>query len=162
VSRPALCCIPQSRILTPRHPRADKAHPRGLFTGFFRRLADNSDVAAEYEKAGDELYAALVKRAGEKRAERDAELAAAAASADDNAQVLSREERLGPGGLDPVEVFESLPKPLQIAYESRDVEGLRSFIDNCEIEEAKRIMRRMVDSGLWVPSPGEEGDLLKY
>ena len=149
-------------ILTrPLPPRADKAHPRGLVTGFFRRLSDSSSVAAEYEKAGDELYTALVKRAGEKRKERDAELLAAEQGGGEAPVVLPREERLGPGGLDPVEVFASLPEPLQKAYEARDTEALRLFIDGCELQEAKRLMRLMVDSGLWVATPGEEGSLLK-
>lgn len=30
---------------------------------------------------------------------------------------LSREERLGPGGLDPVEVFKELPEAVRTAYE---------------------------------------------
>lgn len=156
---------PHASILTcPPPPPADKAHPRGLVTGFFRRLADSPSVAAEYEKAGDDLYTALVKRAGEKRKERDAERLAAeqgGGSGSEAPVVLGREERLGPGGLDPVEVFASLPEPLQTAYESRDVEALRQFIDGCELQEAKRLMRLMVDSGLWVATPGEEGSLLR-
>jgi cell division cycle protein 37 len=155
------CPLSIVSILTrPLPPRADKAHPRGLVTGFFRRLSDSSSVAAEYEKAGDELYTALVKRAGEKRKEREVEQLAAEQGGGE-AVVLPREERLGPGGLDPVEVFASLPEPLQTAYEARDTEALRLFIDGCELQEAKRLMRLMVDSGLWVATPGEEGTLLK-
>ncbi len=129
---------------------------------FFTRLASDERVSSEYEKAFEQLYEALVKRAGEKRKERDAELASLAARAhEQDAHVLSREERLGPGGLDPVEVFESLPEPLQLAFEAKDTDALRAFIDSCELSEAKRIMRRMVDSGLWVPEPGQEGALLR-
>ena len=38
---------------------------------------------------------------------------------------LSREERLGPGGLDPVEVFESLPPDLQKCFETEDIPMLK-------------------------------------
>ena len=38
---------------------------------------------------------------------------------------LSREERLGPGGLDPVEVFESLPSDLQKCFETEDIPMLK-------------------------------------
>lgn len=38
---------------------------------------------------------------------------------------LSREERIGPGGLDPVEVFQSLPESMQEAFESQDTAKLQ-------------------------------------
>lgn len=40
-------------------------------------------------------------------------------------EVLSKEERMGPGGLDPVEVFESLPESMQDAFESQDTAALQ-------------------------------------
>lgn len=62
-----------------------------------------------------------------------------------------REERLGPGGLDPVEVFESLPEVLQKCFESRDLDLLKEAIASMPEEEARVHMKRCVDSGLWVP-----------
>ena len=38
---------------------------------------------------------------------------------------LSREERLGPGGLDPVEVFGTLPEAMQEAFQSKEVGALQ-------------------------------------
>ena len=123
---------------------------------FFARLANDAPVAAEYESSCETLYQKLLERAAEKRRERDA-----AAAAEAEATPLSRKERLGPGGLDPIEIFESLPKPLQKAYEEQDTEALRSFIEALPEAEAKVIMRNMVGSGLWVPEPGAEGTLLR-
>jgi cell division cycle protein 37 len=131
---------------------------------FFTRLSSDAGVCSEYESTFEALYEKLYERAVEKRAEREAALAEAEAVARgeaDEAQPLSREERLGPGGLDPVEVFESLPEALQKAYEDKDVDALRAFINGCPTAQARDIMRKMTGSGLWVPQPGEEGTLLR-
>jgi cell division cycle protein 37 len=138
---------------------AHKTSPRAVLRPFFGRLAE-ARVAAEYDKAFEGLLTALVARAAEKKVEAAKE-AAARAAAEAELEPLTREERLGPGGLDPVEVFESLPAPLQAAFEAKDATALRSFIDGCEEGVARDIMRRMVGSGLWVPEPGQEGTLLR-
>lgn len=62
-----------------------------------------------------------------------------------------RQKRLGPGGLDPVEVFESLPEVLQKCFESKDIASLQKAITELPEEEARYHMKRCVDSGLWVP-----------
>ena len=59
------------------------------------------------------------------------------------------EERLGPGGLDPLEVFESLPESMQIAFESREKEKLEAALRAMTPEEASHHMKRCIDSGLW-------------
>lgn len=62
-----------------------------------------------------------------------------------------RQKRLGPGGLDPVEVFESLPECLQKCFESKDIALLQKTITELPEEEARYHIKRCVDSGLWVP-----------
>ena len=47
-------------------------------------------------------------------------------------------------------------KELQEAFESGSVERLREHVNTLPMEEAKLHMRRMVDSGLWVPTPGQD------
>lgn len=130
-----------------------KSNIREVVRPFFSRLANDAAVAAEYESSCDTLYEKLLERAAEKRRERDA--------AEQELQPVPREERLGPGGLDPVEVFESLPEVLQKAYEDKDTDALRAFINGLPVAEAKEVMRKMVGSGLWVPEPGGEGTLLR-
>lgn len=95
-------------------------------------------------------------------------------------QEEERQARLGPGGLDPVEVFESLPEvglklmlktastirtnlcrivyyflivfqSLQKCFESRDIALLQETISKLPEEEARLHLKRCVDSGLWVP-----------
>jgi len=62
-----------------------------------------------------------------------------------------RQKRLGPGGVDPVEVYESLPKKLQECFDSKDIQLLQDTLTAMPEEEAKYHLKRCIDSGLWVP-----------
>ncbi|KAM7143756.1 hsp90 co-chaperone Cdc37 [Molossus nigricans] len=63
-----------------------------------------------------------------------------------------RKKRLGPGGLDPVEVYESLPEELQKCFDVKDVQMLQDAISKMDPTDAKYHMQRCIDSGLWVPN----------
>ncbi|XP_009702846.1 PREDICTED: LOW QUALITY PROTEIN: hsp90 co-chaperone Cdc37-like, partial [Cariama cristata] len=63
-----------------------------------------------------------------------------------------RQKRPGPGGLDPVEVSESLPPELQKCFDVKDVQMLQDTISKMDPTEAKYHMQRCIDSGLWVPN----------
>ena len=62
-----------------------------------------------------------------------------------------RKKRLGPGGLDPVEVFDTLPESLQQCFESQNIELLQETLLKMSREDAEYHMDRCVKSGLWVP-----------
>ncbi|ESN99042.1 hypothetical protein HELRODRAFT_188986, partial [Helobdella robusta] len=71
-----------------------------------------------------------------------------------------RQKRLGPGGLDPVEVFESLPDCIQKnaqfqilkeCFEKKDIAMLQDAVTKLPKEEAEYHIKRCIDSGLWVP-----------
>jgi len=62
---------------------------------------------------------------------------------------MTKEERKGPGGLDPVEVFESLPEELQNCFKSGDVEMLKEVAQTMPIEEFERHFDRCIAAGLW-------------
>lgn len=62
-----------------------------------------------------------------------------------------RRERLGPGGLDPLEVIETLPPELRECFDTRDTQKLKDVLRTMSPEEATYHMKRCVDSGLWVP-----------
>ena len=47
------------------------------------------------------------------------------------------QERMGPGGLDPVEVFPTLPKDMQIAFETKDTPLLKKALLALTEEERK-------------------------
>lgn len=71
-----------------------------------------------------------------------------------------RQKRLGPGGLDPVEVMETLPEELQQCFESRDVSLLQEVLSKMPREEAAYHLDRCIKSGLWIPNAkdAEGGD----
>lgn len=72
------------------------------------------------------------------------------------AEEEARSERLGPGGLDPIEVIESLPEQLRKCFEAQDIAMLQTVISEMPEEEARYHMKRCVDSGLWVPDAKKE------
>jgi len=114
-------------------------HPRDVVLPFFSRIEDPR-YRAGFEEAVEDFIVKIQKRAVDKRKEMDA-----------NEPVeLSREERLGPGGLDPVEVFETLPESMQEAFEQKDTQMLQVALEAMEPEEAKRHMDACEASGLWV------------
>lgn len=62
-----------------------------------------------------------------------------------------RKARLGPGGLDPLEVLESLPPDLKECFEKQDIGKLQEVLSAMDEADARRHLKRCVDSGLWVP-----------
>ncbi|XP_054272354.1 hsp90 co-chaperone Cdc37 isoform X2 [Macrosteles quadrilineatus] len=62
-----------------------------------------------------------------------------------------RQQRLGPGGLDPLEVLETLPAELRECFEKQDIPLLQATIAKMDEKDAIYHMKRAVDSGLWVP-----------
>ena len=115
--------------------------PRGCVNPFFNRI-QNADK--QYLDAfNDELESfkkRIRTRAQEKIEETMKEI-----------EEEERQKRLGPGGLDPVEVFESLPECLQKCFESKDIQLLKDTLIQMDDEEARYYMKRCVDSGMWVP-----------
>lgn len=62
-----------------------------------------------------------------------------------------RKARLGPGGLDPLEVLESLPPDLKECFETQDIKKLQEVLSAMDENNAKYHLKRCIDSGLWVP-----------
>jgi len=134
---------------------AGKKSDRDAAEPFFKRLDSNADVAREYEKSFEEYFQKLRERAVAKLAEE-------ADKEPTSLEEVPLEDRLGPGGLDPVAVYDSLPKEMRDAFDSGSVDALKAYVNSLPLEEAKRHMKAMVDSGLWVPTPGEDpGEALR-
>ncbi|XP_064108145.1 hsp90 co-chaperone Cdc37-like [Macrobrachium nipponense] len=115
--------------------------PRSCISAFFHRI---QQAEAEYKKAfTDELEA--FKDRVKKRAEQKLE------DLMKEAEEEERQARLGPGGLDPLEVLEALPEELKACFESQNIELLQTTIAKMNPEDAAYHMKRCVDSGLWVP-----------
>lgn len=117
--------------------------PRACISSFFTKIqvADQEYKSAFYSEL-DAFRERIKKRAAEKIAE---------------AMEEERLERLGPGGLDPADVFDSLPDSMKKCFESQDIGMLQNVIKELPEEEARYHMKRCVDSGLWCPSQEDPG-----
>jgi cell division cycle protein 37 len=60
-----------------------------------------------------------------------------------------------PGGLDPQEVFETLPVELQQAFSSQNIEKLYEVAEKMDGEVFQHHLKRCIDSGLWIPNAKE-------
>ena len=99
--------------------------PRACISSFFTKIqvADQDYKDAFYSEL-DAFKVRIVKRAKEKIAEAEEE---------------ERKERMGPGGLDPADVFESLPEPMQKCFMEQDIEMLQNVIKELPEDEARLI-----------------------
>jgi len=117
--------------------------PRACSAAFFSKMAHVEQT--EYKEAF-ETELRLFRLRIRKRAEQKIQ----------EAMEEERKQRLGPGGLDPVEVFDTLPEALQNCFEAKDIPLLQKVISELPVEEATYHMKRCVDSGLWVPPEKSE------
>jgi len=125
-----------------------RSHPGNVILPFFKRIEEKVHLEG-FNKGWEGFVQNLIKRAVVKRKEIDEERARENLEDGQTLQDVPKEERLGPGGLDPVEVFESLPLVMQEAFESRDTEELKKALLTMSPEEAELHMKRCTDSGLW-------------
>lgn len=126
-------------------------HPGSVIVPFFKRMEQKEFLAGFMQGVNafiEKVQARAIVKKKEIDAEREAELAASQEEGEDLANIPV-EERLGPGGLDPVEVFESLPESMQRAFEQRDTDMLKDALLKMDIKDAERHMKRCSDSGLW-------------
>lgn len=78
---------------------------------------------------------------------------------DENVEEDAEEKApLGPGGLDPTEVLNSLPQSMKDAFLSRDVSELQQALAAMPREEAQYHFKRCVDAGLWVTNANDDND----
>ena len=68
-----------------------------------------------------------------------------------------RKKRLGPGGLDPLEVMETLPDSLRECFETKSIAKLHEVLASLTAEDASYHMQRCIDSGLWVADARSAG-----
>lgn len=131
-----------------------EASPPQTVSVFFTRMAKAVTDFTDYMKAFEDELNAFIKRI-EDRAKARIEKAKQEAEEEER---LEREQRLGPGGMDPVTVFESLPTELQQCFEKKDIPLLQKIMREMPEEEARYHLKRCVDSGLWVPNAKDAGE----
>lgn len=126
-----------------------KVDPRGCFRQFFAKI---KTADPQYQDAfNDELesFKERVRGRAKIRIEK----------AMKEYEEEEKQKRLGPGGLDPVEVYETLPAEMQKCFDEKDIQMLQDVISKMDPTEAKAHMKRCIDSGLWVPnSKTDEGE----
>ncbi|XP_062398230.1 hsp90 co-chaperone Cdc37 [Sardina pilchardus] len=125
-----------------------KVDPRGCFRQFFTKI---KTADQQYQDAfNDELesFKGRVRGRAKIRIEK----------AMKEYEEEERQKRLGPGGLDPVEVYETLPEGMQKCFDEKDISLLQDAISKMDPTEAKYHMKRCIDSGLWVPNSRTDGD----
>ena len=127
-----------------------KTHPGNVIIPFFKRLEQREHLE-EFINGCKAFQERIIERAIVKKQEIDAQRAAEAQEAQKtDLHDVPREQRLGPGGLDPLEVIETLPESMVKAFESRNVEDLKAALMAMDQEEAQHHMERCIASGLWV------------
>lgn len=117
--------------------------PRDAVYPMFEKLINREDTRQAFVDAVEDFIKRVEKRAVVKKKEMDAEREA------------EEPNEIGPGGLDPMEVLESLPKDMQDAFENQDLVALHKAVGALPAKDARYHMQRCEDSGLWVPGPGE-------
>lgn len=127
---------------------AEKSVP--LFFKHLKNEEKRKEYYVEFEKQLEEIKGRIETRRKERLEE--------------EAQKAKLEEEqyepapLGPGGLDPNEVLESLPKDIQDAFFAQDKDMLISALDKLPNEVAQDIIKRCIDSGLWNPNPNGQAE----
>eukprot|EP00041_Stephanoeca_diplocostata_P007075 m.97633 g.97633 ORF g.97633 m.97633 type:complete len:375 (-) comp16718_c0_seq5:341-1465(-) len=133
--------------------RTLKRDPRDCVDAFFVRM---KTAEKQYKDAFDDEFKALLGRVDARKLVRLEE----ARKKVEEEEEAERQARLGPAGLDPLEVLKELPADMQKAFEEQDTPLLMKSFEALEPEERQRVYSRVVGSGLWVPSGGSasEGD----
>jgi len=121
--------------------------PRSCVPGFFERL---KTAEKQYMDAFEDELSSFIDRV-KTRAKVRLEEATRIAEEEE------RKKRLGPGGLDPIEVMETLPNELKECFSTRSIPKLQEVLSRMPKEESAYHMKRCIDSGLWVPDAKAAG-----
>ncbi|XP_058450625.1 hsp90 co-chaperone Cdc37 [Malaya genurostris] len=122
--------------------------PRACMESFFQRIQVAEQEYKNQFLAEIEAFKERIRKRAQEKLQKAIE----------EQEEEERKARLGPGGLDPVEVFESLPTELQNCFETRDIGMLQEVMSKLPEAEARYHLKRCIDSGMWVPD-GNKGVL---
>lgn len=124
--------------------------PRECIATFFSRLEKNEEYRRSIQNELDRFIEKITRLADHKLAELEAE--------EKYEEEIDRLERLGPGGLDPLEVYEILPELLQQHFKTKDVAGLKEAVRAMPKSEACFHLRNCIDAGLWEACPSSNSE----
>ncbi|XP_071941908.1 hsp90 co-chaperone Cdc37-like [Antedon mediterranea] len=121
-----------------------KQDPRACVRPFFAKLSKDDP---EYQTGfNDEWKSFIVRVKGRAKVRLDRAMEEA-----EKEMEAEKQARLGPGGLDPVEVFETLPLEVKECFEAKDIPMLQKVLSAMEPKIAEEILKKCIDSGLWIP-----------
>jgi len=121
-------------------------------TRFYEKIESDKKLSEQYKIELNKQCEELMERIEIRRVERLAELQDV-----DKEDEEDEKAPLGPGGLDPTEVLNSLPEAMQDSFVNSDVEGLKKVLAEMEPAQAEYHMQRCIDAGLWVQPTDENG-----
>jgi len=125
-----------------------KADPRDCYVVFFKKF---QKLEADYMKSFTDELDAFKVRIRERAQVRIDE-------AMKKYEEEEREKMMGPGGLHPGDVMESLPEELRACFESQNIPMLQQAIAAMDKDDASYHLKRCIDSGLWVPGKDSEDE----
>uniref|UniRef100_A0A0N5AHJ4 Hsp90 chaperone protein kinase-targeting subunit n=1 Tax=Syphacia muris TaxID=451379 RepID=A0A0N5AHJ4_9BILA len=136
------CIVIQYLNELARSLRAVPTNPN-VIQNFFKkfRAAELTHMKA-FEDEVNGLCDRLRKRGKDKRD---------AAIAEYEAEEKAKRIAASPGGLDPQEVYESLPEDMRAAFDSQEVARLQQVALQMDHEVFQYHLQRCIDSGLWIP-----------
>ncbi|XP_041727190.1 hsp90 co-chaperone Cdc37 [Coregonus clupeaformis] len=125
-----------------------KIDPRGCFRQFFQKIKTADQPYQEAFTDELESFKERVRGRAKIRIQKAME----------EYEEEERQNRLGPGGLDPVEVYQTLPEEMKKCFDDKDISMLQEAISKMDPMEAKVHMKRCIDSGLWVPNANTDNE----
>jgi len=160
----------QGQIISQIHQLAEpmKRPPRDLVPRFFEKF-EREESRAAFQEGVTSFHKHLKQRAIDKKKEEEEEERKRQAEAEAEEEMqpvslveamyqMSEEDRKGPGGLDPIEVFESLPVDMQECFRSGDTEKLKQVAMAMDGAEFQKHFKRCIDAGLWSGGGGGDGE----
>lgn len=124
-----------------------------VIKNFFKKITAAEHMYMKmYQEEVESFKERLRKRAKDKRE-----------AAIDELEVQEKAKRIAasPGGVDPLEVLESLPEELRSAFESQSMEKMYEVAEKLDSEVFQYHLQRCIDSGLWIPNAKEHEEKMK-
>lgn len=145
----------------PLFQRIDQNHDQYIkgFEDSVRDFVKKVKLRAEEKRAaGEESPLKLQREAAENRKLAEAAMEAGDGEGEEESFGIDPNAPVGPGGLHPAEVFDTLPEPLQQCFISQDIEMIKKVLMEMKPEDARYHFDRCIASGLWNPNgPGDDG-----
>ena len=141
------CITVQYLLELAKSLKALPTNPNVIKTFFKKIRAADVHYMKMYRDEVESFQARLRKRAKDKIDTAVAEM-----------EAEEREQRIkaSPGGLDPQEVFNSLPEEMREAFASQSVQALMDIAEKMDREVFQYHLDRCIKSGLWVPNAKDQ------